>query len=536
MCLNGDSPILRLAPDINDGATIFWGNQGTDWAHISSDYGQTWQVCLPDIIIQDMAACNSQTLYMLQSNGEVRRGSYANGWRWAKSVDTGLTTGHTIAAYNDYVLVGAATNESSPAAYSADGGQTWTRIAKETPSFGNRHIAFDTYFDTNQIIYVADDAGSIYRWSLDRSYSWEEPAPPNHSFYGIALGERGTLYGAYSSTESGLDRAPYPRSGIPKPGVYWDSLTVALAPGVKFSTEPNSISISEYTLWAIDARGYKPSDDEGCLWAFIDTLTGAGPRLIEPENGTALGFDPVSGRNQEVDLRWEQLSLANAYELEIAADEDFSLRITEVEPLTNPYYEPDIVTNPAYRIQPGMLPEANTTYYWQVRVREAATGQVIRSYWSEMGSFNIKAGLPVVSPYLGAQALKPVHCAGNVPVSFVAFSWAPFKGTTEYKFVLAKDSALTDIVVQENLPTTAYKYSGRLDYDSCYFWQVVATKPVPSEPSPVFSFTTVASTSPPAIPSPDYKLVQWLQVSILINVLGFVITVGVIILFRNRRL
>ncbi len=100
-----------------------------------------------------------------------------------------------------------------------------------------------------------------------------------------------------------MDRTLYPRSGIPKPGVYWDTITVGLATNVQFSTEPDSMGISENTLWAIDARAYNPADDEGCLWAFIDTLAGTGLRLIEPAYGMALGCDPVSGRNQEVGLR-----------------------------------------------------------------------------------------------------------------------------------------------------------------------------------------------------------------------------------------
>ncbi len=127
MCFSGESSILRLAPDANDGANIFWGDQGTDHARSSTDYGQTWHDCLPHIIIEDMAASNSQKLYVLQGNGEVRRGAYAGGWTWAKNIDTGLNTGHTIAVYNDYVLVGAAANEPSPVAYSADDGQTWTK-------------------------------------------------------------------------------------------------------------------------------------------------------------------------------------------------------------------------------------------------------------------------------------------------------------------------------------------------------------------------------------------------------------------------
>lgn len=534
MCFSGESSLLRLSPDALDGANVFWGDQGTDSARSSIDFGQTWQDCLPHIIIEDMAASESRKLYVLQGNGEVRRGSYAAGWTWAKTIDTGLNAGHTIAVYNDYILVGASINEPSPVAYSADDGQTWAKIAAQTPSSGNRHIAFDSYFDTNQIIYVADDAGGIYRWSLDRNYSWEDMSPPNHSFYGIVLGSHGALYGAYSSTESGVDRTLYARSGIPKPGVYWDSITVGLAANVRFSTEPDSVTISDNTLWAIDVRSYNPTNSEGCLWAFIDTLATTGPWLIEPEDGTALGCDPVSGRNQDIGLRWEQLSLADAYEIEIARDDDFSLRITEAEPLDNPYYEPPAVTSPAYRILPAILPEANSSYYWRVRVRQAATGQVIRSQWSEENYFSIKAGLPVVSPYLGAQALQPVHNACNIPVSFIAFSWTPFKETTKYQFVLAKDSALNDIIVQEDVPTTAYKYSGRLDRDKSYFWQISATRPLPSESSPVFSFTTASEPSPIA-ETPPNQLLQWLQISVLINILGFVIVAGMLIVFRNRR-
>ncbi len=39
------------------------------------------------------------------------------------------------------------------------------------------------------------------------------------------------------------------------------------------------------------------------------------------------GADPVTGRNGQVDLAWEQLCLATGYELQIAKDQDFTLRI-----------------------------------------------------------------------------------------------------------------------------------------------------------------------------------------------------------------
>lgn len=537
MCFNGEASILRLPPEVYDGANVFWGDQGTDHTRSSTDYGQTWRDNFPDIIIEDMVAADSSNLYVLQGNGEVRHGTYDGGWTWARATDTGLSAAHTIVVYEDFVLVGASVNQPSPVAYSADGSETWIKITTQTASIGNRHVALDPDFDTNQIIYVADDAGGIYRWSLGRSDVWDDLAPPDHSFYSVHASNQGPLYGAFSSTNSGLDRALYPRIGIPKPGVNWDSISVGLPVNVKFSREPDSMDDSKNTLWAIDDRIYNPAAEVGCLWAFIDTLAGDELQLIEPTYGTPLGCDPVSGRNQDISLTWEQLSLGDAYEVEIAKDEDFNLRITEAEPLTNPFYSPPAVTSPAYRILPAGLPEANATYYWRVRVRQAATGQVIRSYWSEPRSFIIKAGLPVKTPYPGAQALRPVHEACNIPVSFLAFSWTPFKETTEYQFVLARDSALTDIVIQENLPTTAYKYSGRLDYDTSYFWQVAATKPLPSELSPVFCFTTVPEPTVPQAPAPFYdRLLSWLQVSVLINVLGFVILTGMIIVFSRRRM
>jgi hypothetical protein len=346
MCFSGESSIVRLAPESKDGAAVFWGNQGTKLARRSIDSGQTWQECMPNIMIQDMAAADSQTLYVLQSTGMVQQGSYATGWIWNRTVDSGLDAAHTIAVLGENVLVGAAKNSSSPVSYSVDGGIVWTKIAKQTPTSGNRHAAFDTYFDDNHIIYLADDSGSLYRWSISSSQNWDELAPPNHSFYGVVLGSWGALYGAYSTNGSGVDRALYPRSGIPKPSIYWDSLTTGLIAGVSFSTEPSSLAISRRSLWAIDDHDFNPSSNRGCLWAFTDTLARARPFLVMPKEGDMMGCDSVSGRNQDVDLRWEQLSLANAYEIQISKDENLSLRITEAEPATNPYYMPPRPTLP----------------------------------------------------------------------------------------------------------------------------------------------------------------------------------------------
>ena len=132
--------------------------------------------------------------------------------------------------------------------------------------------------------------------------------------------------------------------------------------------------------------------------------------------------------------------------------------------------------------------------------------------------------------------LKPIHCACGVPVSSVAFSWTPFKGVTEYRFVLAEESALTEVLVDEVVLTTAYKYRAKLDYGSSYFWQVTPLSPLPGQPSPVFSFTTVAIPKPvqPAEQMSN-QLLQPLLAAFLLYILGNVTVIAVMVLLHRRR-
>ncbi|MCX6005179.1 MAG: hypothetical protein NT082_05855, partial [Chloroflexi bacterium] len=484
LCIDCASPVLKPAPDKNDGSCIFVGNQGTTRVVNSRNSGQTWQDCLPGAMVQDIAAGSSSELYVLQANGLVRHGRYDTpGWLWDKFTDTELSPAHTIAAQGNSVLVGAALGQSYPAAYSLDGGNDWVRIAEYAPGVGNKHVAFDEEFKDNHLIYLADDAGGLYRWATSTSHRWDDMAPPHVSYYGIAAGTWGTLYAAYSPLASGVDRTLYAHSGIPKTGPSWDSLTTGLAAGVLFRLEPNSLVLAYETVWAIDARDYTPTLRIGCLWAFHDTLATRSPWLIAPKNNSITGCDPVTGRNAQVDLKWEQLSLAVAYEIEVGMDSFFDMLIAAAEPDTNPMYGPADVLYPAYFITDGALPEAGRSYWWRVRVRRAATGQIIRSRWSRGFSFSIRPGYPVIAPsYPGIQSLQPCQEACQVPVYPVVFSWTPMQGTTSYRFILAGDAELNNSIVDETVRATAYQLNGRLNYRTAYFWQVTPVEPVPGDP------------------------------------------------------
>ena len=216
--------------------------------------------------------------------------------------------------------------------------------------------------------------------------------------------------------------------------------------------------------------------------------------VTQISTGDIVNCDPVTGRNAEVDFRWEQLCLSKQYQVQIAKDPAFTLLVYDSVTM-----EPANVTSPAFWYAPGRL-EAGHTYYWRVRTRQAATGQYILSPWSEVKQFSVRPGYPVRTDYYGVTALNPVNGCLGCPVKPVSFSWSGYQGITKYRFILARDHQLQNIIVEALVPTTSYALNDALEYDTSYFWQVMAIEPVPSDPSSVFTFHTTSMPKPVAQP------------------------------------
>ncbi len=208
-----------------------------------------------------------------------------------------------------------------------------------------------------------------------------------------------------------------------------------------------------------------------------------------------VGCDPVTGRNASVDMAWEQLCLSSQYQVQIARDPGFTLKMYD-----SGIMAPADATSPAFWLAPGIL-EAGHTYYWRVRTRQAATGQYLISPWSEPQAFTVSPGYAVRTDYYGLQALAPSNGCTGCPVSPVSFSWSGYPNTTKYRFVLARDAQLQNIVVEAFTTTTSYELKGTLEYDTSYFWQVSAVEPIPSDPSALFTFHTMSAPGPAAPPS-----------------------------------
>jgi hypothetical protein len=107
-----------------------------------------------------------------------------------------------------------------------------------------------------------------------------------------------------------------------------------------------------------------------------------------------IGCDPVTGRNQSVLLKLEQLCLATEYQVQIAKDPEFSLLLFDSGP-----YAPYSTTSPTFIYPAGGIFECGETYYVRFRVRNTATGQAIISPWSPIECYTIGPGFPVTSPH-----------------------------------------------------------------------------------------------------------------------------------------
>ena len=408
--------------------------------------------------------------------------------------------------------------------------------------------------------------------------------------------------------DSAVCRTLVARSGMPKPGVSWDCLDI-FAPlttaGVRFTLEPSSLKAcgcctldTNTTLYAIDDErngmlgrwwrpdvpvvgiwtyginplgGYAPflgqqaapgvmgvagvwgSGPQGMLWAYTDCLAKKGPILKAPADKFLVGADPVTGRNQQVDLSWEQLCLSTWYELQLGKDAAFTLRINPGQggawtgnsagnivatqgsillamDATN-------MTSPAAWLAPGSLPEAGAIYYWRIRSARSATQQLAASPWSEVRSFTVKAGFIVNTPYYGVQLLAPNNGCLGCKIKPASFSWSPWKEATKYQFDLATDPEFKSLVVTSTTTTTGYEYSGTLNYSTNYFWRVKALEVngqnIPSDWSATFSMQTEPAPAPPAPPPAEPATPIWVWVIIAIGAILVIVTL--VLIFKTRR-
>ncbi len=533
LCLasKGEDIILEPTPEGSPEEAIFFAMVGTDDARYSFDKGKTWERVWDCPKITDLVVVGNEMFYVLDDNLVSKSWWDEEGdiWEWQRDVDTGLRHGYTIAiSGEDLVFVAEDEDGEGEIAYSTDGGAAF-ELTEAVPKPGEMLVTPDEEFAVNRFIYAASSEGKIYRWTIEGSTSWRKLNPPHRHFCGLAQ-KGGALYGACADRK-GIARTLIPHLTTVTPDD-WDSLEAGLEEyDVAFKLGSlKAMSNEAIDLWAIDDHKYDFEVETGCLWIYSDTFALQTPWPTSPALGELTSCDICTCSAEKFFFHWRELPPTEEYELWVALDEKFTAILHKEKNII-----PDDLHSPTWCPFPNS-PRfvCGEIYYWKVRSCTTTEGEAIHSRWSPPMCFTVRTCSSINNMHT-APILKVPKNGSNDMSQSPGFSWIGFPETTKYEFILAKDAVLMQIVVKEKVPTSAYHYSGELDWGATYFWQVKALEPVPSEPATgVF---TIMSEPQPAIPTtpvtpPAPATPFWIWV--VIGILAF-LTIVVIVLCLVRR-
>jgi len=324
--LNGaDTPqigLIRLAPEeTGDIETVYLVDRGSDTVYYDGNKGLgCWEKGSATVDeISDLAVQDEATIYALGKDADVAvSDDHGYAASWSNTMDSKVDEGHTIAVLGEgNVLVGGAAGKVS---YSdddldtfLDGEASFTEL--DDIGDGRVHVAFDSYFDSNSVVYAAvsnvdvdgsdceypinDDDNGIYRWVIGEStaftdlgecagsatptetqlgYSRDSCTPVEVGYYGIVLSNAegnpetdattgGVLYATFFDEDrnvTGVARCLNPAEEVACGEAMWDYLIedVNVYRGA-FTLEPSSLRIcgclspdTNSKLWAIDDVPY----------------------------------------------------------------------------------------------------------------------------------------------------------------------------------------------------------------------------------------------------------------------------------------
>jgi len=280
-------------------------------------------------------------------------------------------------------------------------------------------------------------------------------------------------------------------------------------------------------LWTIDDCGIHEGSSPPytpAIWVLEDTLSGQ-VTLDSPPDGY------THDREDIIQLAWDEMRGADEYEVSGTESSGLGMDIDEDE-----IDDTDIVVQTT----------GSAEYDWKVRV---SPGEPWHSRWSDEWTFNTALGPAPWAPTLYTPGGVWQYSGLDVEL-MPAFSWESAKNADGYQFVLADNAEFASPLVDSKVPESAYNLDFELEYNTNYFWRVMAydgskaisrwsdigafttvTKEVPA-PSPAPPATvTQPAPAPVVIPTPIPPVLLWTIVGI-----GALLIIAVIVLIvRTRR-
>jgi len=401
--------IIRLAPD--DAGVVYIAEKGGTTIYYSADSGETrWQLRTCGVAIQDLAIeTDGSVAYALKaSDGKVSK-SVNSGFTWGTAESTKLNGGNMIASVGeDALLVGS---DDSYVAYSADGNDSWTKIAKPVVSDGDIVQAIANGIADDDYVYAASKAADyIYRWQIGVSAAWDKiyTSAVSGNVTGMAL--QGNML--YALATDGTDSTAYRTTNATlDPTVYWSTMASTAVFGI--TPQALRLTAGSNKLWAIN------TESTNTLYSYTDTISAIGPSLNSPKQDFSLKVNQVTGKSSQVTFTWERPSDdVTAYELKIAFDSAFDEEVasitvdatgTPISQIVGPgkilFFQAPDDTYVTGEIE--FMPD--TTYFWRVRVSSP-----VKSQYSEVRRFTVEAS--TVTPPVIVQPTPPAPPAPQIIV------------------------------------------------------------------------------------------------------------------------
>jgi hypothetical protein len=289
-------------------------------------------------------------------------------------------------------------------------------------------------------------------------------------------------------------------------------------------------------LWAIDDDPYDVSDgSDGTVWSYEDCAAKKGPTLISPFDGAVIDCDDCFCQSEPFTLKWERLCLGCSWDIEIM-DEAGNL-------IESIYVETEGETPEEY-FDGSVIEACGETYTWHVRLADTDC-ECVKSPWSETWSFTVAAGIGT-----GVELISPLF--GNpdqgTNLTNVPFTWTAVADADSYSMVLSAFSNLSAALASIDTVGTAYTYTGMLEYDTAYYWQVTAWKDSAIiSTSDIGAFTTmkraveppppvvVEPTPPPVINIPPAQQITPVWIYAIIGIGAALAIVVIVLIVRTRR-
>jgi len=517
-------------------------------------FGRSWDVA--DI----------STIFIGDANGDVHY-TDDGGFSWWTAIDTAIPNGDAITdllEMDGSILVGTE-NGDVYVCYDWQDDFAFERVGTGP---GNDDdwvtVAFDAYYDLNDMIYCAlDDYGGggseVWRFDLGASV-WEQISDiaqansPQEwwadediteiwaTVHGeipmlvnsLKCAEDGTLYALDWNLNNLVWRSVEPATEEPivlgetplfEPmwnGLGWPVLTGA-TPSDKGVLWDLEVVPGSNQLFAV---GYNDLG-EWTIWTYYDTLTREkGPiDLVRPDDG-AVGVGTPSQDNTRacMVLEWERAEGATKYEWEIGLDPQFNTKVAHHQFLGEDLSEEDTQRFTNGQAIQGCLWPADT-FYWHVRVVEP-----FLSPWSDTWSFTTLYLTASERPVL----TWPVGGTTNVSLK-PALEWQSAMDADGYELIVAEECNWASPVIEKTGGNalgaeTAYQVTTTLKQGTNYCWKVKAVKgSSESAWSDTGTFTTLTIPDEPEEEGTPY----WVWVVIGVSALMLVAVIVLIVMTKK---